>query len=127
MVTLEDFRAEIRPDQFENLTEGDDTKAERCLAKARTWLVAKTRPLGVAVNETDTAVREILLKRATYELYAFAEVEGIAKDKRLAALELARAVYGPGFDGEGYENAQARQGGAVAAVIKGPEPKKGLG
>lgn len=126
MVTLEDFKLELSPEQYDINTQGSDATGQRCLDKARTWLTAKVRPLKVVVDESDPVVREILLKRATYELYAFAQVEGMAKDRRLAAMELARAVYGPGFDGEGYDNAQPRQGSAVATVVKGPENKMGV-
>lgn len=126
MVTLEDFRKELRADQFETLSDGDETVAERCLGKARTWLIGKTRPLAITLDETDAVTAEIILKRATYELYAFAEVEAMAKDKKQAATELARSQFGPGFDGEGYENGGVKQPLTSAVIISGPVQKKVL-
>ncbi len=87
-VTLADLKAELKVSTYGMLTGGDDDVGERCLEKSRVWLKARLAEAGITADEADDVVREIILKRALYELHSYAEQEGIASDKRDDALEL---------------------------------------
>lgn len=85
---IDDLKDEIKGYNYDTLTGGDDSVAERCLAKAEIWLKAKLRTYGVEVNLDNQVIRQALIKRALYELYSYAENEEIARDKARDAIEL---------------------------------------
>lgn len=104
-VTLSDLKDSLKEIPYRNLTEGDDAVGLRAIESARVWLAGKLRQLGTVADETVDIVKQIIVKRALYELYSRVENEAIADDKRDDALELARAYYGPQIDGTGYDRA----------------------
>ena len=53
-------------------------------------------------NEEDEIQRLILIKRALYELYSYAEQEAVAEDKKEDAMELLKAYLGSSVDSSGY-------------------------
>ncbi len=87
-VDLAALKAELKPHAYEMLTGGDDAAGERALERARVWLTARLTEAGLAADEADPVIGQILLKYALYELYSYAEQEGLAKDKKDDALEL---------------------------------------
>ena len=69
----------------------------------------------------EIALDEVVLKRALYELYAYAENEMIARDKRDDAYELLKGWLSnsPLLDGAGYPQAESgTAAGATVAVVK---------
>ena len=85
---------------------------------------AKAKVIAVAgVFDPDTEInRELVLKRALYELYSYAENEAVAQDKREDALELLRAAYGTAVDTSGYQQGggtTSQPSPSAAVVTKG--------
>ncbi len=109
VVTVKDLKAEIKTYNYSVLTGGDDNIALRAIQKATMWCEAKVIAAGSAFDPTLPINREIVIKRALYELYSYAENEDVARDKREDALEMLRAAYGDAVDSSGY------QGGSVPA------------
>lgn len=100
---VSELRREIKNYTFETVAEGEDEILARALSKAYIWLKAKLKPCGViAVDIEDEVIRQIIIKRALYELYSYAENEEIAKDKAETALEMLRGYFGDCVDA--YEN-----------------------
>lgn len=102
--TLKDLREELKSYNFDVLTKQDDAVATRALEKATLWAKAKIEMTGAAFDPDLPIVREIVLKRALYELYSYAENEQVASDKKEDAMELLKAAYGPSVDGTGYSS-----------------------
>lgn len=117
-LSVADLRAELQSYNYEMLTGGDDDVASRALSKAAIW--AKAKVIAVSgVFDPDTEInREIVLKRALYELYSYAENEAVARDKRDDAFELLKAAYGSGIDGTGFASGGEAKPLAGGSVIK---------
>jgi hypothetical protein len=71
------------------------------------WCEAKVIAAGSAFDPALPINREIVIKRALYELYSYAENEEVARDKREDALEMLRAAYGDSVDSSGYQSGGA--------------------
>jgi len=111
-VTLIDLTAELPPYAWETVTGSSDLVGERALEKARNWIKAKIAGCtGAVYDEENITVKEILLKRALYELYQYNDQEGIANDKKNDAYELLRAVYGACVDPTNQPSAEGNSGG----------------
>lgn len=106
--TVADLKAEIKEYNYRVLTGGDDAVAVRALEKATIWAKAKVIAARGSFDPASEINREIVLKRALYELYSHAENEPVAQDKKEDAMELLRAAYGDAVDAAGY---QAGSGG----------------
>jgi len=95
MLSVNDLKAEIKEYSWDILTEGDEGAGEDSLKAARIWIKARLRAAGIiydsAVEDTDEVVRQIVLSYALYHLYARAEQEAKASDKKAVALELMAA------------------------------------
>jgi len=111
MITVKDLKVELSLSQYRMLTQDDDSVAERAIEKAKVWIEAKFAKCGKEVDWELSYVREALLKRALYELYAFGEQEGVAKDKKEDAEILLEAVLGDCAGDTG-------QAGYPVAVVK---------
>ena len=94
MITVEELKKELSHSQYRMLTQDDDSVAERAIEKAKVWIEAKFAKCGQKVDWELSYVQEALLKRALYELYAYAEQEEAAKDKKEDAEVLLEAVLG---------------------------------
>lgn len=101
-VSVEDLKAEIKAYNYEVLTDGNDTAAKRAIDKAEIWAKAKIIQAKGEWNEEDEIIRLIIIKRALYELYSYAENEAVAQDKKEDAMELLKAYYGNAVDTSGY-------------------------
>ncbi len=97
-VTVEDLRREIKDYNLRVLAEGDSAVIERAIEKAIIWARAKVIAASGSFDEDKEVNRLIVIKRALYELYSYAENEAVATDKKEDALELLRAVYGDAID-----------------------------
>lgn len=120
-LTVSDLKSELKQYNYNMLTDGDDSVAERALHRALIWAKAKVIAASGSFDPDTEINREIVLKRALYELYSHAENEAVASDKREDALELLRAAYGPGVDSAGYQQgggAADNQSSPSAAVVK---------
>lgn len=122
-VTIADLKKEIAVYNYELLTGEDDTVAERAIQKAVIWAQAKvTAASGFFDGETEVN-RQIVIKRALYELYSYAENEAVAQDKKEDAMELLRAVYGDAVDSAGYQSGSETKPLPAAHVVSGPRPR----
>lgn len=73
-------------------------RGRRCIAKAKIWLKTRYQFCKRDISKIDyknKIIREIIIKRAAYELYSMSEQEIIAQDKKEDALELLAGVLGP--------------------------------
>jgi len=118
-VTVADLKEDLKAYNYEILTGGDDSVAQRAIEKARVWAQAKVLAAGGVFKEETEVCRQIVIKRALYELYSSAENEAVARDKKEDAMELLRAVFGSAVDSSGYGSGEARTPLAVGAVVKG--------
>lgn len=119
---LEELKAEIKDYNYETLTGGDDTVAERCLSKAEAWVRAKLRTYGADVDLQNDVIRQALIKRALYELYSYAENEEVARDKAKDAVDLLRSQFGKSIEGEG----EKAKGEPVVHTVAGSDNWKGF-
>lgn len=101
-ISVQDLKDEIREYNYEVLTGGDESIAQRCIDKAEVWARAKLIQAKAVYDEDDEILRLAVIKRALYELYSQAENEAVAADKKEDAMELLRARYGNAVDATGY-------------------------
>lgn len=110
-LSADELREDMDPGIYDQVTRGDGSLGDWAISRAETWFTAYLRRSGVTLTDEMTpAVKQIISKRAQYELYARQEVEEMARDKRQDANELVRALLGD--DPEGQTEAQ-RPTGAV--------------
>jgi hypothetical protein len=118
VVTVSDLKAEIKIYNYNVLTGGDDDIAGRAIHKATMWCEAKVVAAGAVFDPSLPINREIVIKRALYELYSYAENEEVARDKREDALEMLRAAYGDAVDASGYQGGSVQQNPIPAVSFK---------
>lgn len=114
MITIDDLYLEIKPTQLKIITDGDDQVVDRCIEKAVSWVKARLRRCGIDVDQDNPIVREAIIKRALYELYAYVENEEIASDKRDDAVSMLR-----GYFGDCIDHGSDAQGRPVAVLKPG--------
>lgn len=107
-VTVEDLRSEIKEYNLKVLADGDSTVIQRSIEKAVIWAQAKVTAASGIFDEDTEINRLIVIKRALYELYSYAENESVANDKKEDAMELLRAAYGDSVDAAGYQSDSAK-------------------
>ncbi len=118
-VTVEDIRSELKSYNLKLLTDGDSTVIQRAIEKAVIWAKAKVIAVSGTFDEGTEINRLIVIKRALYELYSYAENEAVAQDKKEDAMELLRAAYGDGVDAAGYPGDSAKTPIPAGRVIGG--------
>jgi len=94
MVTIDELKKELTSYNYEMLTQGDDSVAQRALDKAVIWVKARFAKCGKEPDFENQLVKEAVLKRALYELYSYAEQEEKAKDKKEDASHLLEGLIG---------------------------------
>lgn len=94
-LTVEDLKKELPEQDYDTLTLGEDNVGVRCLLKAKIWAKAMIQSTGNEFNEEDENIREVVLKRALYELFAFVGEESRAKEKAEDCELLIESVFGP--------------------------------
>ena len=115
MLTVEDLRRELPEEVYQDLTRGDDTIAERALARAEVWIVSQFTREGMTPDFEDQIVREAWLKRALYELYCFVDRPDLAEAYREDARDLLSAFLGK----EGEKGGEEK---VVAVKVRSGEP-----
>lgn len=118
-VTVNDLKTDLKTYNYQVLTEGDDLIAARALHKATIWAEAKVIAAAGYFDPETEINREIVLKRAAYELYSYAENEAVAEEKKADAEELLIAVYGSRVASSGDTAAQAPSGTPSGAFRQG--------
>lgn len=101
-VTVEDLKNEIKDYNYSILTDGDDSVAKRAIEKGELWVKGKIIQANGLYDDGNGIIRLIIIKRALYELYSYAENESVAEDKKEDAMELLKAYYGSSVDTSGY-------------------------
>lgn len=115
-VSVDDLRSEISGYNWDVLTEGDDSVAQRSIEKAVVWAKAKIMQARGLWNDEDEILRLVVIKRALYELYSHAENEEVARDKKEDAMELLKAYFGNSVDTTGYSSGGSQVPLAVGAI-----------
>ena len=123
MITVENLKGELKDYNYKMLTGGDDSVASRAIEKAVIWAKAKVIVVAGVFNPDTEINRELVLKRALYELYSYAENEAVAQDKKEDALELLKAAYGSSVDVSGETESDSMVT-PVAKIKKGPKDKR---
>jgi hypothetical protein len=116
-VTVEDLRSEIKEYNLKVLADGDSAVIQRSIEKAVIWAKAKVTAASGIFDEDTEINRLIVVKRALYELYSYAENESVANDKKEDAMELLRAAYGDSVDAAGYQS-NSEKSPIPAGVVK---------
>jgi len=119
-VTVDDLRSEIKEYNLKVLADGDSAVIQRAIEKAVIWAKAKVIAASGFFDEETDINRLIVIKRALYELYSYAENEQVAQDKKEDAMELLRAAYGDAIDSSGYQGDSAKYSIPTGAVKSGP-------
>lgn len=119
-VSVEALKSEIKGYNYEVITGGDDAVAQRAIEKAELWAKAKIIQAKGEWDDENEIIKLIVIKRALYELYSYAENEAVAQDKKEDAMELLKAYYGNAIDTSGYASGSpdAQKPLAIGAVKK---------
>ena len=115
MVTVDDIRRDITPQDYLTLTLGDDANAERAVEKAAIWAKGKILSTGNAFDPDNEVVQQIIVTRALYELWFFVGYPDRARAKEEDAADLIESYFGSiktKADKTGNDTGPA--GGAVA-------------
>jgi hypothetical protein len=115
MVTVDDIKKDITPQDYQTLTLSDDNNAKRAIEKAVIWAKGKIGSTGSAFDENNEVVAQIIVTRALYELYFFVGYPDRAKAKEEDAADLIESYFGSiktKADAAGNDPGPA--GGAVA-------------
>ena len=117
-LTADELKEDMDPGIYDQVTRGDDSLGDWAISRAETWFTAYLRRRRTSLTDDMLpAVKQIISKRAQYELYARQEVEEMARDKRQDANELVRALLGD--DPEGDTDMER-----PVAAVKVPEGQK---
>ena len=118
--TKQPLKKEITPEDFRSTSYDDKEVAERSIRKAVIWAYGKVASTGNKYDETNEVIRDIVLKRAVYELYSYIGQENKAKMKEEDAADLIETYFG---------NIAARHddgpGPAFGAVVTTEPPRYG--
>lgn len=118
LIKIEDIQTRFLSKDLQLITEGDTAVIERAINSAVIWLKANLSKTGIAFNENDSFQKEVAIKRALYELYAYAQDWEMAKENK----EDAESMFYARFttpEGKTIKN-------TVAAVVEGSDNWKGF-
>jgi hypothetical protein len=94
MVTVDDIKRDITPQDYMTLTLGDDANAERAVEKAVVWAKGKILSTGNPFDEDNEVVRQVIVTRALYEMYFFVGYPEKARIKEEDAADLIESYFG---------------------------------
>jgi hypothetical protein len=94
IITINDLKKEINPDDFRAASFDEEEVAERAIRKAVIWVYGKVASTGNKYDETNEVVKDIVLKRAIYELYSYTGNEKLARMKEEDAADLLQTYFG---------------------------------
>ncbi len=99
MLTWLELQKEVPFEVWRAIVGYEEELGNRFLEKARIWLIARVAPCQATIDENDPAIRQIIINRALYEMYAYVDKEELALNRKEDAMELLRSVFGPCVDG----------------------------
>jgi len=94
IITIDDLKKELTPSDFNTASFDDKEVAERAIRKAVIWVYGKVRSTGNVYDENNEVIRDIVLKRAVYELFSYLGIESRAKAKEEDAADLIETYFG---------------------------------
>jgi hypothetical protein len=94
VVSVEELKRDVTPQDYLTLTLGDDANAERAIEKAVIWTKGKILSTGNAFDEDNEAARQAVVTRALYELYFFVGYPEKARSKEEDAADLIESYFG---------------------------------
>lgn len=95
IITVDELKAELPNQDYETLTLGEDSIAERCIQKAEVWIKAMVKSTGKTYDQKNTICKEATLKRALYELFSFVGMGDRAREKLEDSELLIESYFGP--------------------------------
>jgi hypothetical protein len=94
IITTSDLKKELTAQDYGTMTFGDEEVAERAIRKAAIWAYGKVKSTGHEYDENSEVIRDIVLKRAVYELFSYLALESRAKAKEEDAADLIQSYFG---------------------------------
>ena len=113
-ITTNDLKKELTAQDYDTMSFDDKGVAERAIRKAVIWTYGKVKSTGNTYDETDEVIRDIVLKRAVYELFSYIGQESKAKAKEEDAADLIETYFG-GIATK-HDDGPGPAGGAVMAA-----------
>ena len=110
-ITIDDLKKELTAQDFNTASFDDKDVAERAIHKAVIWVYGKVKSTGNEYDEANEVIRDIVLKRAVYELFSYLGIESRAKAKEEDAADLIETFFG-GIATK-YDNKPGPAGGVV--------------
>jgi len=112
IITIDDLKKELTVQDYNTASFDDKEVAERAIRKAVIWVYGKVASTGNVYDETNEVIKDIVLKRAVYELFSYLGIESRAKAKEEDAADLIKTYFGS--IGTKYDDGQGPATGAVA-------------
>ncbi|MDR0443268.1 MAG: hypothetical protein LBH44_07680 [Treponema sp.] len=94
IITTDDLKKELTAQDYGTLSFDDAAVSERAIQKAVIWVYGKVKSTGNDYNEENEVIRDIVLKRAVYELFSYIGQESRAKMKEKDAADLIETYFG---------------------------------
>ncbi|MDR0455846.1 MAG: hypothetical protein LBH20_04075 [Treponema sp.] len=118
IITIADLKKELTPSDYNTISFDDKDVAERAIHKAVIWVYGKVKSTGGEYDETNEVIRDIVLKRAVYELFSYVNNESRAKAKEQDAADLIETYFGS------ISTKYDEGPGPAAGAIAGAEPPR---
>jgi len=94
IITIADLKKELTAQDFNTASFDDKDVAERAIRKAVIWTYGKVKSTNNEYDETNDVIKDIVLKRAVYELFSYLGIESRAKAKEEDAADLIETYFG---------------------------------
>jgi len=121
IITIDDLKKELTAQDFNTASFDDKEVAERAIHKAVIWTYGKVKSTGNEYDENNDVIKDIVLKRAVYELFSYLGIESRAKAKEEDAADLIETYFGN--IATKYSDGPGPAGGAV--MTQEPPPYGG--
>jgi hypothetical protein len=118
IITIADLKKELTAEDYNTLSFDDKEVAGRAIRKAVIWVYGKVKSTGNAYDENNEVIRDIVLKRAVYELFSYIGNENRAKAKEQDAADLIETYFG------NISTKYDAGPGPAAGAIAGAEPPR---
>jgi hypothetical protein len=116
IITITDLKKELTAQDYDTMTFNDKDVAERAIRKAVIWVYGKVKSTGHEYDEKDDVIRDIVLKRAVYELFSYLGLESRARAKEEDAADLIKTYFGD------ISTKYDEGPGPAAGAVSGEEP-----
>jgi len=94
IITINDLKGEMNPDDLRTVSYADEAVMKRAIDKAVIWVYGKVASTGNKYDEANDVIKDIVLKRAVYELFSYIGSESRAKSKEQDAADLIETYFG---------------------------------